>query len=627
MNNEVNNNQVNNEAETKSAHKKKKNIFRNQIGTIITVAVVAAVLLVVYFTLIQPMIKDDAEPAPTDSGIELIWQDEVRFTTSRILVYEQIRRDDIKSIKIHNPTNKDKYGDQYVDWGIYLFEGKDPEELLQDGGLYLTDYEYAPVNETMLSYLINACGTATATARVEDHCTDFAKYGLNYEGDEDALYYEITKKDGTSYKVYIGDMLPSGNGYYIRVVGNDVKLSDGSETLRDSVYVSGNGYITTTVMASPQAMITPYLTCPLIMSSTEASLEIFMLANNQTNKAFAFRPIDDKKDPFSVFSGMSVYNTFVPGGNNADDSYVFESAGYYSSSAFEDMIPSMEDFQGGQVVELATLQKADDGTEYYGFTEETFKKYHLSDEYMYSLTIQNEGVQSTIVVSPLQENSYYYVYSMFFNTIIKVNYEKLFFISWEFENFISNEVFIMNINDMESFSIKGSYFDMGLDHPDRYGSHTIDETFRLNGDAKELTVNAIKAGKTVDTATFRQYFRLFIQMYCRERAAEADIEEALKNEPIATFTVVTREQKVYKVDAEGKETGELDYTRPSVTREFNFYKLTNGRSLVTSVSIDENGKATEEVGDFYLMSARVEQLLSATLTLLEGGEINGTDRY
>ena len=596
--------------------KPKKNILKKQMGLIITVAIAFVALLIVYFTLIKPMTDDDDNTDEVTPGIDLIWEDEVEYTYNRIMVYEHIRSDNISKIEIHNPANKEKYGEQYVDWGIYRFKGEDPDGLLKDGSFYFTGYEFAPYDGAKLSALTNACGMAIASSRIEDHCTDFSKYGLDYASDEEAVYYVITKTDGVSYKVYIGDALPSGSGYYIRVVGNDKCLEEGKgEMARDSVYVSSNGYLGSSVLASPQDHITPYITYP-VDPSVSSTFDYFMYIDHKTDTTISFIPITSEKDPFAVFSGLSIYYTVSP-------------KGYYSSTSFEDVMQSFESMQGSQVLELATLMVSEeDNEEYYGFSDEIYEKYHITDdEGAYTVSFRHAGIENTFIVSALQEESYYYVYSMVMNTIVKVDYETLYFLTWEPETFISREVVNIKIDNCESISISGTYKDLGIEYPDREGVQNVNETFQLDGTVKGLSVTALSNGKVLDTANFRQLFRLLLQMYLRDELSEEEVKEALEGDPMATIQFVTRERTVYKTDDEGKETSEIDYTVASVTRIYRFYRLTNGRCVVTTESVDENGKSTGELGSFYMMSARVDHILSSVLNVLEGKSVNGTDRY
>lgn len=597
-------------AENKNA-KKIRNIFRNQLGIIITVFLAAAILLAVYFAVIKPLTDDD-DKTPVGNSVRLIWKSEIPYATNSMLLYEHIDSNTIQSIDIHNPNNAEKYGEQYVDWGIYRFKGEDPDGNLNDGTLYFKDYEFAPSDPTRLVYLTNACGFAVSNSRIEDHCTDYSRYGLDYKNDEEAIYFVVTKTDGASYKVYIGDRLPSGVGYYIRVVGKDISLETGEEMERDSVYVS-NSLLEDTVLTCPQNLTTPYLTYP-VDPNISSTFDYFMFIDHELDRTISFLPIKSQKDPFMVFKGLSIY-------------YAVSPEGYFSSTSFEGVFSLFQDLQGTQVLELATPQiSKEDGEEYLGFDDEILNKY-FPDGGRYSVTFRHAGVDNDILISSLQENSYYYVYSMVMNTIVKVSYETIYFLSWEPETFIGREVVNLNIDSCESITIEGIYKDLGIDFPGREGVQNVNETFRLDGTVRGLTVTAMNAGKTVNTDNFRQLFRQLISMYVREELDEDQVKEALKGDPMATIEVVTREKTVYKTDENGKDTAEVDYTVASVTRIFRFYRLTNDKCLVTTESIDEDGISTGENGSFYIMTARVEQILSGTISVLEDITINGNDRY
>ena len=219
----------------------KSSVFVKQKNTIIALGIIFAVLLAAYLFIIMPLMKDDAEV--TSTPVSVIWENEVKGVNNRVMMFEHIERDSIAEIKVHNPTLASKYGDQYVDWSIYRAE-KGSEIggfTIKKDTLYFKGYEFAPIYEdettatSVLASIINDAGYTLTLSRVTDHATDFSKYGLDYENDEDAVYCEITSVDGTSYKFYIGDKIPSGTAYYVRMAGTDVCMDKNSEfTVRRS---------------------------------------------------------------------------------------------------------------------------------------------------------------------------------------------------------------------------------------------------------------------------------------------------------------------------------------------------------------------------------------------------------
>ena len=101
----------------------------------------------------------------------------------------------------------------------------------------------------------------------------------------------------------------------------------------------------------------------------------------------------------------------------------------------------------------------------------------------------------------------------------------------------------------------------------------------------------------------------------------------MKGDPIATLTVTTRRTVMYKLDENGKTTAEVDYVLESVTKNFRFYELTNGRVFCTIEQVDAEGKSSGESGSFYVLASRLEQLLAGVIELKNGGDVNEHQRY
>ena len=598
--------------EMKSSVKKPIN---KQLAVIIAVAAAALILIFVYFLVIRPLVsKNDSKTDSTE--IKLIWQNEINYANRYLMLYEFVERDGIERVDIHNPSNADKYGKRYVDWGIYRYHSEGDDSKYDDDHLYLIDYEFIPFEDTMLSYFVNSAGMPICSSRIEDHCTDYAKYGLDFENEEDALYYTLTTTAGKSYKVYIGSMLPSGNGYYARVGGTDINLETGAEAERDSVYVLTNLYIGSTLLSYPAAIADTYITYPL-SASTNAAFKEFVLSDTYLNTVFSAKPhAAVSEDPFALFAGSSIYYTELP-------------AGYYASPAFEDLASKFKEFKGSAVVELAERMTDDEGNQYYGFDEETLAKYGLDYLHMrYILLFNNDGIINEVEFSDLIDNSYYYAYSQVWNSIVKVSYETAAFLNWDYSTYINTAVMGLSIYNCESLSIKGTYNDLGIEVPERKGIQNVDESFGVSGTMNSITVTNRKTGEEVQRQNFSRLFLQILYMNLRERLPEEEVENIMNTvDPSCTLSVVTRANTVYKYDASGNETNEIDYTLPSVTRVFRFYRYTGGRSLVTIESIDEKGISSGEIGSYYMMASKVDQILSSAVSVANGIEIEGNDRY
>lgn len=605
---------------------KKSTSLKKSIRLMIILASVFAILLVGYFAILRPMLQEEEE-APT-AVYTPIWKSEVESINGRVLMYPHYERDNINKISVHNPKNN-KFGEQYVDWGFYRYTG--PEENkdgLTVGEFYLQNYEYAPFDSTALANMVVAAGYTLATARVEDHCTDFSRYGLDYAIAEDALSVTMETADGKTFVYYIGDKTPSGGGYYVRVVGEDTLLSTGEVMNRDSVYILAPTNLEAAILLCPTELVTPTLTLPFDTQSTEL-MESFRIWKNdpqyiveETDKegnvtkklkpAVYLKPIKDTTDPFTLFSGLGIY-------------YSVSHPGYFSSIRFEALTSLFTDFAGEEVLELATLLTNDEGEEYYGFTDEIRKKYYL-DNPQYTVCYRYQEIDNYVYFSNLQEDSYFYAYSLTFNTINKVTLEQAYFLLWDEQSYLQNQLAFLNIDNCDVLKLSGSYFDLGVADGDRKGWQTINEVYQLTGTSKDLAIQTAD-GITVNTTDFRQFYSIMINLLNHGNVDAEDAANAMKNEPVGVLSLTTRKKSVYKTDENGKDTSELDYVLESVTKTFRFYQLTDGRLLCTIEQIDAEGKSTGETGSFYVLTSRVDQLLAAALDLREGKTVDSLQRY
>ena len=600
---------------------KKSSSLKKSIRLMIILASVFALLLVGYLVILRPMLQEE-EAAPS-AVYPPIWESEVESVDGRVMMYPHYQRSDINKITVHNPNNE-KYGKQYVDWGFYRYTGpKENDDGLEVGEYYLQNYEYAPFDSQMLAYMISAAGYTLTSARIEDHCDDYSRYGLDYASPEEAISLTMETADGKTFVYYIGDKIPSGGGYYVRVVGKDKPVSGGEAIERDSVYIMMPNYLDMVVLSTPTALVTPTLSLPFDNQSTEL-MESFRIwinddqylvevededgnVSQKLKPAVYLKPIENMTDPFSLFSGLGIY-------------YSVSHPGYYSSIRFEALSELFTDFKGEKVVEMATKMVDAEGEEYYGFDDETRKKYFLDDP-KYTMCYRYQEIDNYVYFSPLQENSYFYAYSLTFNTICKVTVEQAYFLLWDERTYLQNQLSFLNIDNCDVIKLSGSYFDLGVIYPDRKGWHTIEETYQLTGSGKELIISTAD-GKTLHTQYFRKFYSILISLLNHDEAEPEQIEEALKNDPVGSLTITTRKKTVYKQDANGQDTSEVDYVLDSVTKIFRFYKLTDGRLLCTIEQIDAEGKSSGESGRFYVLTSRFEQLLAGALDLRDGNPID-----
>ena len=103
-------------------------------------------------------------------------------------------------------------------------------------------------------------------------------------------FYVVTDIHGNSHKVIIGDMLVTGEGYYVQYVAID---KDGNETKRDAVYVLSSS-LEKSMLVAVEDMVTPQLTYPMSMNNYFDVAEFKLYSKNESGNGY--------KDPVVGFS-------------------------------------------------------------------------------------------------------------------------------------------------------------------------------------------------------------------------------------------------------------------------------------------------------------------------------------
>ncbi len=590
----------------------KGSIFARQKNTIIALAIIFALLLCAYIFIIRPLFSDDADT--TTQTLSLIWENEVT-SVGGVMMFEHIKRDDISEINVHNPSLASKQGNRYVNWSVYRAPKKETVGgyEIEKGSLYLKGYEYAPLNDTdtssVLASVVNDAGFTLALSRILDHASDFSKYGLDFENEEDITYCEIKTLDGKAYKFYIGDKIPSGNAYYVRMAGKDVCIDKnsefyGQEIENDSVYI----YNCSNLLISPTDIVAPIMTYPL-NSSLQGYFDMFTLIDytgegekdNVTRvQLYATQNKSFMTKPQSAFAQEAIYYSDIP-------------KGYYSSTAFERLF---QDFAGGltgtSVKELAVLMDGVDDKgnpdKYYGFDDATIDKYFVGG-WAHTLVFSWNGVANAIDISHKTENGTYYVYSGIYNTICEVSADTLAFLEWDQTGFIDKDFLRLAVKNCSKFEVLGKYFE--LTEGSDYTEKEVDVAFDIKIDSNEktsissdsfLTNGAMTASERMEN--FRTLYRILMFTGVIEPLDKDTVDKAMDNEPFAVIKVTSRDHAVSIPDPDGKEGETKTVTVKGMTRTYRFYKLPSGRCLMTTQ--DDDG---EEMGNYYLLTAKIERVL------------------
>lgn len=192
--------------------------MRKQKKLIVILAILFCVLLAAYFAVVVPIVNRE-DPPETTEPIETT-DGEVVGAEDRILMFEQITRENIKQIDVHN------------EHGEFTF-------YREDNAFKIKGHEDVNIDAELLASFITSCGYTLSVSRIDDP-EPFSEYGL----DDAKVWYTLTTTSGEVHSVRIGDKAVTGGGYYACYEG------------RDSVYILDNT-IADTLLEPVENMVTP----------------------------------------------------------------------------------------------------------------------------------------------------------------------------------------------------------------------------------------------------------------------------------------------------------------------------------------------------------------------------------
>ncbi len=465
-------------------------MLKKQKLIIIISAVLIVALAVVYFTVISPMLKEtEAVETP-----DLLEGETYSEAYSKIMIFPKLEQEDIKEIKIHN---------SYGDYGFY--KGS-------DGEFYLTGYEGTSFGTDKFTSLTASIRLPMAIDRVNEAPDDLAKYGLDPA--DDPAYYIVTDVNNVSYKMFIGDVLPTSGGYYAKLDGRDV------------VYALDT--TTKYILMPKESYVTPLLSMPT-QSDDYYKIENFTLGID--GETFIAIDYMDEQERIKTAS-TTYYKMLYPG------DYV------PSSSNYDHIIKKFNALEGTEVLAFGNVKDA--------MTAEELKPFGL-DEPKYELYYRYSGVDNYVLISDKNEDGSYNAYSVMFNIVAKVDAETFDFLEWEFIDFVDKPMFQKNINDIETVEIIGK---------------DVHETFTITGEDTELEVTP-KSTLTPFTANqLASFKRIYVKLL--SLSLEDYTESDSTDEWVMTFKITTRGGLEYEYSFYNYSTRRCYYT---VNGKGEFYVL------------------------------------------------------
>lgn len=499
--------------------RRKKNAAKKQRTAIIVLALVVVAAVIAYFFVVEPMLnREDETP---DEQIELL-DGEALTAGGKLLMFEHYEREDIETIDVRN---------EYGQYGFYHDKEYDT--------FFVADHPNAPYDTDLFASLVVSAGYTRVDERVHEDCEDMSEYGL--DASQSPASFTLTARTGEKHTVYVGNLTPSGTGYYARYDG------------RNAVYVI-SADLASTVLAPIEALITPQLTLPL-EANASYFIENFAIMDGEEARIVITRLTEEQKEDAAM---TTVYAMLAPA------NYSVHTTNYST------VLEKLGDFAGSRTVELSP-------------DEETLAKYGLLEP-AHAVYFTYKGEQQMVVFSEKNEDGKYYAYSMLFNLIAEVKDTSIPWLEWDLIKWVDFPIFLMNINDVKTITVK---------------SDTATRIFDIVSKEKALDVTERITGFKPDTENFREFYKVllmtYVQGYVSEDLSDAELSALVADEAYLTLTVETNAGKVMEYKYYPYSTRRAYYT---VNGEGIFYALremaekivADGENVMTNTPIDAEAK-------------------------------------
>ncbi len=439
-------------------------MIKKQTRTIIICAAAFVLLLIAFLVFVKPLLVTEK----TEDEPPVLLEGEVLGSNNRILMFPHAQKADILSIEVHN------------EHGTYTFyRGYNGD----NDNFYIKGMEGAPYSLEMLSSLVVSSGYTLSMKRLDDMNEDLSVYGLG-ESDSPA-WYLLTQMDSTTHKVYIGDLIPTGGGYYCMYEG------------RKAVYVLDTS-LSSTLLADVRTLITPSLGYPISTA-------------NMT-KVDDFQIIKDGE----MFIWIDTLSAEESGKEDGTMSYDMKYPSGYSPnlSTYSALLEVFGSFSGGETVAC--------GSEVDELDADMLKeKYGIDIENPYYLIhYKCDDIDTYISFSKQDENGDMYAYSLIYNLVAKINISNAAFINWGLLKFVDPPLFGENINDVSKITIKGK-IDNGEDKLD------VDAYFTLEGEGETIIIKQNGGAKPYDADSvknFRQLYKVMLGIRLQDYSDTTDTD-------------------------------------------------------------------------------------------------------
>ncbi len=201
--------------------------MRRQKILVIVCSVLFAVLLAAYFFVITPYIKANT-PVSEDTAPETE-AGEIVGISDRIYIFRDISAAEIAKITVENQS------------GSFAFVSSG------DGKFYIEGHKNIPFDSEKFALLQTVTASTLSKAKVISGASDekLQEYGLL----EPQASWVVETIKGEFFKVYVGDALLTGGGYYCMFEGRPGSVYVLSQDVSSTILTSVEGYVTPVICA------------------------------------------------------------------------------------------------------------------------------------------------------------------------------------------------------------------------------------------------------------------------------------------------------------------------------------------------------------------------------------------
>lgn len=474
--------------------------MKRQNILLIVLAALFALLLVSYILIIRPIEKENNKeeetPAPeTESG-------EALGISDRYFLFTSLEKSDIESIEVSNQ------------FGGFTFVSD------KDGNFSIKGYETLNVDSQKLASLVSVSTYTLAKTKVGSSLSDekLEEYGLL----SPQAWWIVTDRDGNRFRVFVGDRLLTGGGYYC--------MFDG----RRSVYVLGNE-VADTILVPTEKYVTPVI-CAGISKDDYFTVDNFtVFKDGEPLTRIRLVDKEDQINPDALAECIMDY----------------PAAYYPNTSLYYEILYKYMSFTADECVKIG----AEDGD---------FEKYGLADP-AHVIIFDYKSYNYRIYFSELTDGKYYVFSNLYPDVIGYVDADEYAYLEYDLIKWIDPYVFQQYINDIDEISVSSGDVNatFRITHIPVEGSEDRkNEKISVNANGKQLSESA--------SENFRQYYKNLLAISIRDYCA-ADEYCTLSKEELDALCADT--DGAYLTFTYKKLSGD--------TQTLRFYRYSTRHSLVT----------------------------------------------